>query len=184
MNAEKRAQILRQMRFGRRRHQSGTETVEFALIGLLFFLFLFLIIDMTIMMYDIQVIHHAARYSARQGTLFWMNPSDYDVKDPARIKENMITDAIAYFTNNSVMIKAASSTLNSTYKIFDSADQLCDISNPTCKKNNSNIWLGISNAKVDIEINYTHHLFGISKVFNYDKQNRKSVTALRVEANY
>lgn len=56
---------------GRRGLQRGGETVEFALLAFFFFLLLFTIIDMSLVMFNNAATNHAARYAAREGTLYW-----------------------------------------------------------------------------------------------------------------
>lgn len=91
---------------GRRKRQAGNELVAFALLIFPFLLFCFIIIDVSVLMFDQQIINQGARYAARQGTLFWMDP-DYHYDDDGKetltidriaVHEQMIASAIDYFS--------------------------------------------------------------------------------------
>lgn len=64
------------MKIGSRRHQEGTETVEFAISATLLFLLLFGIIEFSVALFDKATLTNASREGARTGILFRPAPRD------------------------------------------------------------------------------------------------------------
>lgn len=130
----------------RRQRQWGGDTVEFALLAPLFFLLLFLILDMSILVYDQQVLNHAARYAARQGTLYWVDPADYDPTVPReniRIRSDMIDSAVDYFFDN-MLIKPSNQSVTKTI-MFSEAD--------------------ISSAQISVRLSYPYDFLALAGAF-------------------
>jgi hypothetical protein len=75
----------------------GGETVEVLITLVLFFLLVLTIIEFSIVVFDKGVVASAARVGARQGSLYWIDPSNYDPDDSKnniRIRESMISSAV------------------------------------------------------------------------------------------
>ena len=83
------------------RRQAGGEVVEFALTLLLFFFLLFVIIDFSVAVYDQGALVSASRIGARQGSLYWVDPNNYDPgagpADNTRLSEGMISSAVTAY---------------------------------------------------------------------------------------
>ncbi|MBB3189257.1 TadE/TadG family type IV pilus assembly protein [Halomonas cerina] len=67
------------MKIGSRRHQEGSETVEFAISATLLFLLLFGIIEFSVALFDKATLTNASREGARTGILFRPAPRDTTV---------------------------------------------------------------------------------------------------------
>jgi hypothetical protein len=135
---------------GRPRRQKGGETVEFAIFAGVFFLMVFAIIDMSVAMFNQGVTMQAARYGARQGTLYWVDPDDYAPTDPTgniRVKEDMMVSAIDYYGDNILM------NFNGDPINRDSIDLPEAIASGSAP---NRVWTNVSDAGVVVGLEYPH----------------------------
>lgn len=79
----------------RQNSENGVAILEFAIIAILFFLFLFGIIEFGILMFNQQVLANAAREGARMGVV--ARPHDYKVSSSA------ITTAVVGYAQNNII---------------------------------------------------------------------------------
>lgn len=104
MNVNLHRRVSRAGLRGRRGRQRGGETVEFALLAFFFFLLVFIIIDMSLVMFNNAATNHAARYAAREGSLYWMRSDlEFDAQDPRGnicVKDEMIESVVDFYEAN------------------------------------------------------------------------------------
>lgn len=90
-------------RWNRKKYQTGGETVEFALLAVFNFLFLFGLIEFSLLVYDQGALQHAARVGAREASLYWVDITRMTAgTDPANdrcIKKSEVSDTITEFTD-------------------------------------------------------------------------------------
>ena len=148
--------------------------VEFALTLLLWFIVFVLVIDMAIAMYDKGAVTNAAQYAARQGSLYWVDPSNYADTTPIenkRLKESMITTAVNYW--NGTVIAPAGNSIAAT--ILVSGPFVDDSSwGPG--------YVGVADASVDVTISYPHSFLGLTKLLGVAGWSLSSQSALNTEA--
>lgn len=141
-----------------RKYQVGGETVEFALLIFPFLVFCFIVIDMSVLIFDQQILNHAARYSARQGTLFWIDPDNYYLDGETNIpdkqisiNEKMITSSLDYFASFMIRKSIKDPEINIT------AEDEVEGEEP------NRIWRDISNSTVSISLENEHYYFTIGE---------------------
>ena len=165
----------------KRKKQQGAEIIEFTMLLLPFFLIIFLSVDMSIMTYNQQMLNHAARYGARQGSLFWIDPAEFDAENPAdniRINKSTITTGIDYFTN--LVISTAS---------INTSDPELDPEPPEedeIKVGGDTVaWKNVSGKSVKILISYDHRYLGFTSLLSKKLKGigLDSETAAPVEAD-
>jgi hypothetical protein len=165
---------------GRRRLQWGGEIIEATLLLFPFFLVCFLIIDMAVMMFDQGLINHAARYGARQGSLYWVDPSDYDLTDPRgniRVKEAMINTAVSYYFNNA-LINPGKAPLNPPYAELLPPDEVEEHGSVP-----NRWWSNVSNARAAVQLTYPHDFIGLTRVLGFSGMTMDADTGLSTESD-
>ncbi len=99
------------------KRQAGAEMVEFILTLPFFFIVVFMFIDFGIVLFDKGTLNEASRIGARQASLFWIDPANYnndpknatEIRRNIRMKESMIVTAVDLYRDN-ILIKFASDT--------------------------------------------------------------------------
>jgi hypothetical protein len=140
-----------------RRQQIGAELVETLLTMTLFFFLVFTIIDLSIGVYDQGVVVNASRVGARQGSLFWLDPTNFDrnnLPNNVRIKEGMIGSAVDYYASLLMRPDAAVATTEYTVNngvVLNADDVVC------CSGCNVNTC--VSDAEVSVDVGYTYSGF-------------------------
>lgn len=69
-------------RFVKAKFQRGGSMVEFAMTALVFFMLLFGTIDFALLTYDRGTLTRAANMAARQGSLYWVDVTNFDANAP------------------------------------------------------------------------------------------------------
>jgi hypothetical protein len=147
--------------FRSKRRQAGGETVEFALTALLFFTVLFLIIDISLVMYNQGMTNHAARAAARQATLFWVNPDPnvFSVSDPRgniRMREEMVDSMVDFYAR--LLVNPGNDTVDRTIDLNGAGS----VSGTAPNRQ----WIDVSQANVSVDLLYPHDFVGITKLLN------------------
>jgi Flp pilus assembly protein TadG len=157
-----------------KRKQHGAETVEFLLTLLLFFVVFFMIIDYAITMFDKGTIINAARVGARQGSLYWVDPEDYDPTNPLdniRMKESMVDTALDYFIDN-VLINPGNQTVRKSVALDDGTAVAVN-----------EIVHSMSGRSVTVRLNYPHRFIGLTGLLGVDAPTLQAQTGANAEAN-
>lgn len=173
MNAKLHTCIGQAGLIGRRARQHGGETVEFALLAFFFFLLLFAIIDMSLVMFNNAVVNQATRYSARQGTLYWVNPTGYNPLDPVGsicVRRQMIQSAIDFYQDNVLIATAAG--FESQYDVVDAPESL-----------NIDGWCEVSHSDVVVQLGYPHDYLILDGLLNLANVNLSADTGLFTESD-
>jgi hypothetical protein len=151
--------------------QAGAETVEFAVTLLIFFTVFMLIIDMAIAMYNKGAITNAARDGARQGSLFWMDPSAFNEADSSanlKLKESMISSAVNYWAGTVINPGADAvghvTSLNGTAVVANS------------------IQPAVAGGQVAVTVSYPHDYIGITGLLGVLGMNLQAGAGHEVEA--
>ena len=159
-----RGQVIRS-----RKRQVGAETVETALTLVLFFFLLFTILDFAIGVYDQGVVATASRVGARQGSLYWIDPSDYDASDIAnnvRIKEDMIDSAVEFYL--SLLMRPGADVPTPEYRVYPEGFVFGTDSEPAalntndlvcCSDANCDVKTCVSRASVGVDVDYPYSGF-------------------------
>jgi hypothetical protein len=160
----------------RRGRQRGGETVEFALLAFFFFLLLFTIIDMSLVMFNNAVTNHAARYAAREGTLYWMIPDvNFDPHDPRGnicVKDEMIESVVDFYEDN-ILIPTADGF--STPQ-FDVVGAIRDDANDR--------WCEVDDNDVTVSLAYPHDYVILDGLLSLADINLQSDIGLITESNF
>jgi hypothetical protein len=138
--------------------------VEVALLLLPFFIFVFMIIDISVVMFDQQLLNHAARYAARQGTLYWVDPDPaldpLRIVDPVktiRVKEEMIDSAVNRFNN--LLIRTGSATVQK-----NEIDLLGGtLAEDSPEDSPHRVWWEVSDAEVVVRLEYSYGFIAFNK---------------------
>jgi hypothetical protein len=137
---------------GRRKDQRGGEVVEFAIFASVFFLMIFAIIDMSFAVFNQGITNQAARYGARQGTLYWVDPARYNPSNPMgniRVREQFIVSGVDYYGGKTL--------LNfSGVPITKDTIELPGANSPSGSAPNRE-WTNVSNARVTVRLEYPHN---------------------------
>ena len=157
----------------RRRYQKGAETVEFA-ITLLFFLLVFLmVIEFAIVVYDRGTVNNAARWGARQASLFWVDPADLQSLEdgtiyvvPPSIKRAFV-DSVMAWTENNVLIDP--STLGLSVSMQAAMDGGSSAPNLT-----SAVIDMTDVAAITVDIDYAHQYLALTGFVGLGLNNRSS----------
>jgi Flp pilus assembly protein TadG len=139
----------------RRNRQRGGETVEFALTLVLWFTVFVLIIDMAVAFYDKGALTNASRYAARQATVFWVDPLNYDDTTPIanmRLKRSMVDTAAAYWA--STVIAPRGGQLTPTTQVTGNRGQVGAGANT--------VWIGMADATATVDVSYDHDYIGLT----------------------
>jgi len=152
------------------RRQAGAETVELALTLVLFFFIVFTILDFSLAAYNKGAVVTASRIGARQGSLFWIDPNNYDRTAPTanvRIKQTMISSAVSPFL--SLVMRQPGDSNSQEERVFDenfdpdnddppdaltSSDVVCCPGGSGCT-----VEVCASRADVVIDLNYVYQGF-------------------------
>lgn len=177
MSAVNKNRILKKPLIEKRKKQQGAEIVEFTMLLLPFFLIIFLSVDMSIMTYNQQMLNHAARYGARQGSLFWIDPAEFDAENPVdniRINKSTITTGRDYFTN----LVISTESINTPKPEIPGADEI-KVGGDTVA------WKNVSGKSVKILISYDHRYLGFTSLLSKKLKGigLDSETAAPVEAD-
>lgn len=151
MNASIRSRVFHRSCVGGPRFQKGGETVEFAIFAGLFFLMVFAIIDMSFAVFNQGITNQAARYGARQGTLYWVDPARYDPTNPMeniRVREKFIVSGVDYYGGKTLLNFSGAS-------IRKDAIDLPEASESGSAPNRE--WTNVSNARVTVRLEYPHN---------------------------
>lgn len=153
-----------------KKRQIGAEMVEFIVMLLFFFIVLFIIIDFAILVFNKGTLIEASRIGARQGSLFWIDPSNYDM-DPTdalavrrniRMKEAMIVTAVDYYRDH-ILMKFASDTGTIGPDVYFQGMPSTDVSGsyPT------RTFRDVSPYPVGVDLCYPHHDLGVLSLLNF-----------------
>ena len=118
-----------------------------------FLVVLFLIIVVSFRTFDEGMLAQATRISARQGSLYWVDPLNYSPYQPRlnpRIKESMIRSPIDYYRN--ILINPGDEVVTPTVEVTGAIDS--GGSSP------NRIWRGVGDANVNVEVTYNHQSLG------------------------
>ena len=161
---------------GTRKYQGGAETVEFAITLMLWFTVFFLIIDIAVAFYDKGAIVNAARYGARQGGLYWVDPDPlvYDETDPQGnhgMKEAMISTAVNYLTSNTVITPSGSSVV-----------PVVNLDGLTVAPNA--VVMRIADQQGNVALSYTHSYIGLTGLLGAVGLTLDASTGFDMEASF
>jgi len=142
-----------------RRRQVGAESLEFVATLLFFMTLMFLVIGMSALMFNKSVIEHAARVGARQGSLYWEDPSLYATTDPQashkRVNESMIDSGVDYYLDNA-LIASTQPTLSVTgwHDVWDEDTGTLTLTSSTEVAPDSGVWDASALHRIEVELKY------------------------------
>ena len=154
-----------------RKRQVGAEMVEFALTLFLWFTVFVLVIDMAIGTYDKGAVINAARDAARQGSLYWVDPSNYSDTTPIdnkRIKTSMITTAVEYWDGTVIGANSIAATI--------------DVNGPYVPRKIGSSWIRAANATVDVVISFPPSFLFLANFLGTPGWSLTAQVALSTEA--
>ncbi|NEV63030.1 TadE/TadG family type IV pilus assembly protein [Thiorhodococcus minor] len=151
---------------GRRKRQQGNELVAFALLIFPFLLFCFIIIDVSVLMFDQQILNQGARYAARQGTLFWIDPDNYYHNDAGAWKPNNPRQQIAVHEQliDSTIDYFSLLTINPRNGEFDSPAVALSPADAPEGTSPDRIWRNISSATTSLKLRNEHRYFTLTSL--------------------
>jgi hypothetical protein len=173
-----------------RKHQAGAELVEFVLTLVLFFTVFMLIIDVGIAVYDKGAVDNAARYATRQGSLFWIDPDNYDESAPLenqRVKESMITTAIDYWAKRTIISPAgpAGDLTKDDYGIVSCSERDCVDDCAVDGTWGDDGWINkVAGCDVFVTLSYAHSYIGLDKLLGAADVSLEADTRLRTESGF
>ena len=156
-----------------RKYQGGGEIVEFAITLMLWITVFFLIIDISLAMYNKAAITNITRYAARQGSLFWEHPDEYSVTTPIenkKLKQSMIDTAINAWSVT--VLKPGSNP------VLSQVDVTGDDVDPSW----GNGWAGVANATVSVKVDFGHIFIGITNLLGVGDWSLEAKTVANMEA--
>jgi hypothetical protein len=148
-------------RTGWRARQRGGETVEFALTLLLWFAVFLLIVNFGIAIYNKGAMSNAVRFAARQSTLYWVDPGNYDNLTPidnTRIKQSMVDTAVAYW--GSILIAPSGEAITTTFP--DPTGPYGPTSWSSAGGDSG--WSRMTGATVTLGLSYDHGFIGLTEL--------------------
>jgi hypothetical protein len=160
---------------GRRGRQRGGETVEFALLAFFFFVLLFTVIDMSLVMFNNAATNHAARYAARQGTLYWMlSDNDFDESDPRGnicVKDEMIESVVEFYEDN-ILIPTAEGFSPPEFDVVGAV-----------RDDGNNRWCEVRDNNVQVSLAYPHDYVILDGLLSLAGINLQSDIGLNTESH-
>lgn len=150
--------------------QWGGEILEVIVYLLPFMVLLFLIFDMSFRAFDQGMLGQANRMAVRQGSLYWLDPNNYNPDYPRRnprIKESMILSPITSYRDTilirpgdtpapvTTMVEVATTTTGSDLPSTGSTP------NRIWETDNSDATLSVGDASVLVEVIYDHQSVGL-----------------------
>ena len=177
MNASTRSHLFHRRWTGPGRHQKGGETVEFAIFAGVFFLMVFAVIDMSFAVFNQGITNQAARYGARQGTLYWVDPARYDLTNPMgniRVRERFIVSGVDYYGGKTLLnfsgVPITKDTIN-----------LPEASASGIAPNRE--WTNVSNARVTVRLEYPHNFLVLNALAGLLEVTMDADTRLSTESD-
>ena len=161
-------EMAHQRAIHRLHRQWGGEVLEVILYLLPFMALLYLIFDMSFRAFDQGMLGQATRMAVRQGSLYWLDPDNYDISHPRRnprIKESMIRSPINSYWDT-ILIRPGN-TLAPESTTVEVATSGADL--PFTGTAPNRIWvtdstdptLSVGDASVKVEVIYDHQSVGL-----------------------